>query len=82
MAISFHCCHIFYQSQSYLMSLFQTGVVYSWGDGDFGKLGRGGSDGCKTPKPVERLQSLEVIKVFCGSQFSAAQTKAGEVYTW
>jgi alpha-tubulin suppressor-like RCC1 family protein len=21
--------------------------VWSWGDGDYGKLGRGGSDGCK-----------------------------------
>ncbi|CAB1323672.1 unnamed protein product, partial [Coregonus sp. 'balchen'] len=24
-------------------------MVWSWGDGDYGKLGRGGSDGCKVP---------------------------------
>ena len=26
--------------------------VWSWGDGDYGKLGRGGSDGCKIPMKV------------------------------
>uniref|UniRef100_A0A3B3QN49 E3 ubiquitin-protein ligase HERC2 n=1 Tax=Paramormyrops kingsleyae TaxID=1676925 RepID=A0A3B3QN49_9TELE len=56
--------------------------VWSWGDGDYGKLGRGGSDGCKTPKPVEKLQDLDIVKVCCGSQFSMALTKEGQVYTW
>lgn len=27
-------------------------AVWSWGDGDYGKLGRGGSDGCKVPMKV------------------------------
>ncbi len=52
------------------------------GDGDYGKLGRGGSDGCKTPKIVEKLQDLDIMKVCCGSQFSVALTKDGQVYTW
>lgn len=59
-----------------------TGQVWSWGDGDYGKLGRGGSDGCKTPKLVEKLQDLDIVKVCCGSQFSVALTKEGQVYTW
>lgn len=29
-------------------------TVWSWGDGDYGKLGRGGSDGCKVPMKVPR----------------------------
>lgn len=58
------------------------GQVWSWGDGDYGKLGRGGSDGCKTPKIVEKLQDLDIVKVCCGSQFSLALTKDGQVYTW
>lgn len=58
------------------------GQVWSWGDGDYGKLGRGGSDGCKSPKLVEKLQDLDVVKVCCGSQFSVALTKDGQVYTW
>ncbi|XP_040349847.1 E3 ubiquitin-protein ligase HERC2 [Herpailurus yagouaroundi] len=58
------------------------GQVWSWGDGDYGKLGRGGSDGCKTPKLIEKLQDLDVVKVRCGSQFSIALTKDGQVYSW
>ena len=56
--------------------------VWSWGDGDYGKLGRGGSDGCKVPVKIEALQVLGVCKVECGSQFSVALTKSGAVYTW
>ncbi|KAG8235149.1 hypothetical protein J437_LFUL015189 [Ladona fulva] len=56
--------------------------VWSWGDGDYGKLGRGGSDGCKIPMKIESLAGLGVIKVECGSQFSVALTRSGSVYTW
>lgn len=56
--------------------------VWSWGDGDYGKLGRGGSDGCKLPYKIESLAGLGVVKVECGSQFSVALTKSGAVYTW
>ncbi|KAI0242379.1 hypothetical protein LSAT2_013651 [Lamellibrachia satsuma] len=64
------------------LAVTQSGAVYSWGDGDYGKLGRGGSDGCKTPKVIEKLQGKEVTRVFCGSQFSLALTKTGALYTW
>lgn len=30
-------------------------MVWSWGDGDYGKLGRGGSDGCKVPMKVKQI---------------------------
>lgn len=30
-------------------------MVWSWGDGDYGKLGRGGSDGCKIPMKVKQF---------------------------
>lgn len=38
------------------IAVTDSGVVYSWGDGDYGKLGRGGSDGSKVPKLVDKLQ--------------------------
>ena len=34
------------------LALTDEGLVYSWGDGDFGKLGRGGSEGCAIPQNV------------------------------
>lgn len=35
-------------------------MVWSWGDGDYGKLGRGGSDGCKVPMKVRLL--VQILK--------------------
>ncbi|KAG8235158.1 hypothetical protein J437_LFUL015198, partial [Ladona fulva] len=64
------------------LALTETGMVFSWGDGDYGKLGRGGSDGSKTPRPVDRLGGLNVTRIYCGAQFSVAITKSGAVYTW
>ncbi|KPJ06671.1 putative E3 ubiquitin-protein ligase HERC2 [Papilio machaon] len=64
------------------LALTMCGKVFSWGDGDFGKLGRGGSEGCAVPMNIERLNTLGVIQVECGAQFSLALTRDGEVWTW
>jgi E3 ubiquitin-protein ligase HERC2 len=64
------------------LCLTSNGVVWSWGDGDYGKLGRGGNDGCRVPKKVDSLTNKKVVRVLCGSQFSMALTKEGHVYTW
>ena len=68
--------------------------MFSWGDGDYGKLGRGGSEGCKIPKRVEipspsttaegtvSTVAEEVVQVYCGAQSSFALTKSGAVYSW
>lgn len=58
------------------------GKVYSWGWGDFGKLGRGGFDACKVPKLIEKLQNVEIVDVYCGDQFSLALSKDGKLYSW
>ena len=56
--------------QFFLYYLFQTlcitddDNVWSWGDGDYGKLGRGGSDGCKIPMKVDSLAGLGKRQVF------------------
>ncbi|XP_053688822.1 probable E3 ubiquitin-protein ligase HERC2 isoform X2 [Sabethes cyaneus] len=64
------------------LCLTEEGLVFSWGDGDFGKLGRGGSEGCSVPHQVDRLNGVGVIQIECGAQFSLALTKVGEVWTW
>lgn len=58
------------------------GHVYSWGDGDYGKLGRGGSDGTKVPCLIDKIQNVHIIDVYCGVQFSMALSKDGRVYSW
>ena len=59
-----------------------SGNMYSWGDGDYGKLGRGGNEGCKVPKKVDTMTGKMVVKILCGSQFSMILTDQGHVYTW
>lgn len=61
------------------LALTTEGMVYSWGDGDFGKLGRGGSEGCALPQNIERLNGLGVCQIECGAQFSLTLTKSGQV---
>ena len=41
---------------TFFMCVTEYGQVYSWGDGDFGKLGRGGSDGSKIPRLIMSLE--------------------------
>lgn len=45
-------------------------------------MGRGGSESCKVPKVVERLEGVHVEKVYCGAQFSLALSRDGDVYTF
>ena len=66
---------------AFFMALTETGLVYSWGDADFGKCGRG-SEVTKTPRIIEKLQGLQVEKIFCGGQFSMALCRNGALYTW
>ena len=64
------------------LALTDEGLVFSWGDGDFGKLGRGGSEGCAVPANVEKLNGMGIIQIECGAQFSLALSKTGVVWTW
>lgn len=41
-------------------------MVWSWGDGDYGKLGRGGSDGCKIPMKVKQFTQRNGLEVSGG----------------
>ena len=43
------------------LALIDEGMVFSWGDGDFGKLGRGGNEGCAVPANLERLNGVGII---------------------
>ncbi|CAN1787591.1 Ultraviolet-B receptor UVR8 [Linum perenne] len=56
--------------------------VYSWGWGDFGRLGHGNSSDLFTPQPIKALQGLKIRQIACGDSHCLAVTMDGEVQSW
>ncbi|KAF9609779.1 hypothetical protein IFM89_018227 [Coptis chinensis] len=56
--------------------------VYSWGWGDFGRLGHGNSSDVFTPQPVKALQGIRIRQIACGDSHCLAVTMEGEVQSW
>lgn len=49
-----------------MLCLIDNDCVWFWGDGDYGKFGCGGSDGCKVLVKVDLFVWVGVCKVECG----------------
>jgi len=58
------------------------GTVWSWGGGDWGKLGHGDTQSQLLPKKVEALAGQRVVAVSAGLQHSLALTADGAVWSW
>lgn len=70
-------------SDGHTLALTDTGLVYSWGDGDYGKLGLGTCHAQKTPKLISGTLMGKTVKwIHAGHRHSAAVTDTGELYTW
>ncbi|KAH3756159.1 UVB-resistance 8 [Pelomyxa schiedti] len=60
-----------------------SGIMYSWGAGDYGQLGLGTFDPVTcTPHPIPALGGRNVTQISCGAWHSAALYHSGELYTW
>ncbi|XP_052190726.1 ultraviolet-B receptor UVR8 isoform X2 [Diospyros lotus] len=56
--------------------------MFSWGWGDFGRLGHGNSSDLFTPQPIKALQGLRIKQIACGDSHCLAVTMEGEVHSW
>ena len=61
---------------------YSMGKVYSFGSGDFGRLGHGDNLPHKTAKLVEILRDKDVRKITCGERHTVALTAEGSIYSW
>lgn len=56
--------------------------MYSWGEGEDGKLGHGNRITLEVPRLIESLSGERVVGIACGSAHSACVTARGHLYTW
>lgn len=64
------------------LAAMESGQLWGWGDGGYGKLGRKEVKGSNVPILVKDFGKEGVAQVECGSQFSVLLTKSGKVFTW
>eukprot|EP00245_Coleochaete_scutata_P012098 TRINITY_DN4638_c0_g1_i1.p1 TRINITY_DN4638_c0_g1~~TRINITY_DN4638_c0_g1_i1.p1 ORF type:complete len:425 (+),score=61.67 TRINITY_DN4638_c0_g1_i1:61-1275(+) len=57
-------------------------TVYSWGWGDFGRLGHGNSSDLFIPMPIQALTGLSIKQLACGDCHCLAVTEDGGVFSW
>ena len=68
---------------SHSLALTDEGVVYAWGNNDYGQLGDGTTTGWSTPEQVRGFaEGTRFAAIAAGSYHSLALTTRGDVYAW
>jgi len=64
------------------IALTHEGSVFSWGKGEFGRLGHGGAGNKAVPEHITAFDGLPIKAIHCGSAFNAALSKDNELWVW
>lgn len=61
---------------------FVAGEIWTWGKGDYYRLGHNSDQHVRKPTPIQGLRGLRVIHVAVGALHCLAVTDTGQVYAW
>lgn len=75
-----HCCHCGSCVRSFVTK-WCSGKLFTWGDGDRGRLGHGDREKRLLPTCVAKLVDHDFAQVSCGRTITVALTKLGKVHT-
>lgn len=62
--------------------LTEQGLLYSFGKGNFGSLGLGGTVFSPGPQLITKLRNKKIVSIACGMYHSLALSEIGDVYSW
>ena len=68
--------------QSHCLALTNTGAVFSWGNGQGGRLGHGDLVGKNSPEQIKSIAHLTIDRIECGDAHSGAITDKGIIHVW
>lgn len=61
---------------------FVAGEIWTWGKGDYYRLGHNSDQHVRKPTPIQGLRGLRVIHVAVGALHCLAVTDTGQVFAW
>jgi|EP00942_MAST-04A_sp_MAST-4A-sp1_P001101 alpha-tubulin suppressor-like RCC1 family protein len=68
--------------KGHMVALDEHGGVWTWGKGEYGRLGNGEVGNVPTPEPVELFEEIPVKFVNSGEHHSCAIDDEGQVWLW
>jgi E3 ubiquitin-protein ligase HERC2 len=64
------------------IALSDNNKIYSWGKGEYFRLGHGNEQNYNLPKLVENLSKEKITDVAVGTLHVLVATKNGDIYSW
>ena len=64
------------------MAKTATPLAWTWGWGEFGRLGHGDTTSHREPTPLEQEELQGAVMIACGGHHTVAVTERGSVVTW
>ena len=68
--------------KSHHIILTAEGAVFSYGKGEFGSLGLGGSIFEQKPRLIRKLETKIITSIACGMYHTLALSQIGDLFSW